>query len=201
MDLLNVLDHKKNTRVAVDGTVYEIGPDGVAKGVTEAHAAKLLQNVKVWKKHDPKRAAAVREQAKKELRGSMRLLDKNGNPVNPPPDTPGPPADPMMEVYKRPPVDGPPPVPDAEPVLEKSSSPQVEDPEPSLDSLEVPETDQASPETDQAQAEAGEEEWPDPDDSMDVEYLRQMASAYDVTFNARTSKQTLVKRINAAMYE
>lgn len=198
MDLLNVLDAKKNTRVCVNGTIYEIGPDGVVKGVAEADAAKLLQNAKVWKKHDPKRATALREQAKKELKGTMKLLDKYGNPVKPPPDTPGPPADPMMDVYKRPPVDGPPPVPDAEPVLEKESSPEVEHPEPSLEKA-VPETDQAPPEIDQAPA--GEDEWPDPDEAMDVDYLRQMASAYDVTFNARTPKATLVKRISAAMYE
>lgn len=191
MDLLNVLDHKRGTRVAVNGKVYEIGMDGVAKGVEQEHADKLLQNAKVWKVHDPKRASAIRAQAAKELRGSMRLLDKHGNPVNPPPDTPGPPADPMMEVYKRPPVDGPPPVPQEE-------------------TAPVPETDQAPPETDQAPevaeqaAEPGkatEDEWPDPDEGMDIAYLREMASAYEVTFNARTPKHTLVKRISEAMYE
>jgi hypothetical protein len=200
MDLLNVLDHKRGTRVAVDGTVYEIGNDGVVNGVADAHAQKLLQNAKVWKVHDPKRASAVRAQAKKELRGSMRLLDTHGNPVTPPPDKPGDPVDPMMDVYKRQMADGPPPVL------------PVQDELPETDQA-PPETDQALPETDQAVgqepplpmaeevAEDAEDEWPDPDESMDVEYLREMASAYEVSFNVRTPKKTLVKRIQAAMYE
>lgn len=197
MDLLNVLDHKRGTRVAVNGKVYEIGADGVARDVEQEHADKLLQNAKVWKVHDPKRASAVRAQAIKELRGSMRLLDKNGNPVTPPPDTPGPPVDPMMEAYQRPAVDGPPPVPQEE-VEAEAEAP------------EVPESDQAPPESDQAPAadqaveasdQATEDEWPDPDMSMDIAYLREMAGAYEVKFNARTPKHTLVQRISEAMYE
>jgi hypothetical protein len=42
--------------------------------------------------------------------------------------------------------------------------------------------------------------WPDPDESMDLEFLQQMADAYEVEYTARTAKKTLVKRIMAAMY-
>lgn len=44
-------------------------------------------------------------------------------------------------------------------------------------------------------------DWPDPTDDMPLEYVQEMAKAYDVTHNARTSRKVLVKRINGAMYE
>jgi hypothetical protein len=44
-------------------------------------------------------------------------------------------------------------------------------------------------------------DWPDPTDAMPMEYVREMAKAYDVAHNVRTSRKTLVKRINDAMYE
>lgn len=56
------------------------------------------------------------------------------------------------------------------------------------------------PATEAKEEEHSEEEYPDPDISMDVEYLREMAAAYEVKFDTRTSKATLVKRIMAAMY-
>lgn len=48
---------------------------------------------------------------------------------------------------------------------------------------------------------AGEAEWPDPEESMELPFLQQMAKAYDVKFDDKTTKKTLVKRIRDAMYE
>jgi len=189
MDLLNLLDHKKNTRVLVNGTIYVIGPDGVAKDIKDDDAAKLLQNDRVWKKYDPKKAAALRAAAKKAAKGRMQLIGANGPIAKE--DKPGDPMDPNLAVYKRPDPTGPKP----------KETPQV------------PETaeakEEAAPEPEDEDGEklqiedAGEDdsEWPDPDEGMDIGYLREMAEAYEVPFNVRTPKKTLVKRIHAAMYE
>lgn len=190
-DLLNLLEHKKNTRVSVNGTMYEIGPDGVVKGVKDEDAAKLLQNERVWKKYDPKRASALRAQAKAAHKGKMKLLDVNGNPVGDlPPDKPGPTMDPNEEVYQRPDPqtpEGPPPVPESVEAPEEEAV--EEEPEEEADDAE------------EEEAEAADGEWPDPEESMDIDYLREMAEAYEVSFTPRTAKKTLVKRISAAMYE
>jgi len=45
-----------------------------------------------------------------------------------------------------------------------------------------------------------ESEWPDPDESMDIDYLREMADAYEVKYTIRSAKATLIKHIMAAMY-
>ena len=197
-DLLNLLEHKKNTRVSVNGTTYEIGADGVVKGVKEADATKLLQNERVWKKYDPKRASAIRAQAKAANKGKMKLLDVHGNPIdNLPPDTPGPTMDPLEEVYDRPDPkvqnsEGPPPVP------ESVEEPEEEEPEDVGDEEEEEEAEAEEAEEEEAEADG---EWPDPKESMAIDYLREMAEAYEVEFTSRTSKKTLVKRISAAMYE
>jgi len=183
-DLLNVLEHKKNTRVMVDGTVYSIGADGVVKDVADAHAAKLLLNARVWKEYNPKQAVA-------ENRGRMKLLDASGDPVEveakptapaPAPkdpvvkdDKPGEPMDPVLETYSR--------------------SASAEGPPP------IPESVEAEPEAEAAPEAEEETEWPDPDESMPMDYLRKMAEAYDVKFTIKLGKKSLVKKINAAMYE
>lgn len=46
-----------------------------------------------------------------------------------------------------------------------------------------------------------EDEWPDPDESMDIEYLRQMADAYEVKYTANLGKKILINKIKKAMYE
>jgi hypothetical protein len=191
MDLLNLLEHKKNTKILVNGTVYTIGPDGVLKDVKDEDAKALLQIEKVWKVYDPKRAAELKAQAKAAAKGKIQLVGPTG-PI-PRDDKPGDPMDPNFAVYKR---------PDPVSTIQKSEDPKTV---PAKDETEAtpeaaPEEDEVSGEQLQGEAEANDE-WPDPDESMDVDFLRQMAEAYEVTFNARTSKKTLVKRISAAMYE
>lgn len=44
------------------------------------------------------------------------------------------------------------------------------------------------------------EDWPDPDPAMPLAYLQQMATAYEVKWDLRTSARKLVTRIRAAMY-
>ena len=43
--------------------------------------------------------------------------------------------------------------------------------------------------------------WPDPTEDMPLDYLREMADAYEVKHTAKTSVKTLIKRIAGEMYE
>lgn len=56
------------------------------------------------------------------------------------------------------------------------------------------------PPGDPGMEEAGGEEWPDPTEEMELDFLREMAKAYDVKFAPRTGKKRLVADIMAAMY-
>lgn len=44
------------------------------------------------------------------------------------------------------------------------------------------------------------EEWPDVDAEMPIEYLRQVADAYELEYKEGTRAKTLVKKISEAMY-
>lgn len=195
-DLLNLLEHKKNTKVLVNGTVYDIGPDGVARNVAEPDAAKLLQNLRVWKIYDPKKAKALKAKAKKEARGKMQLLGSDG-PIGLP-DKPGDPMDPSLDVYKRP---DPTPTTAAPEKPSETAEPKEEvEAEPEDESGESPQPE-STPEPAQTADSSLDNAWPDPNEDMDIEYLREMAAAYEVVHNKRTPKKTLVSRIHAAMYE
>jgi hypothetical protein len=47
----------------------------------------------------------------------------------------------------------------------------------------------------------GGAEWPDPDESMELDYLQKMADAYDVKYDKKTTKKALVKAIHKVMFE
>lgn len=48
MDLKNAYQHKRGTSVKVDGKVYQIGEDGIARNVDPVHARKLMGDKKAW---------------------------------------------------------------------------------------------------------------------------------------------------------
>jgi len=150
MDLQNVLPHKRNTKVLVDGTVYDLDEQGVVRGMKKEHAEKLLQNRQVWRIFTERKPVEGKKSKK------------------------------AAEAQKAP---------------EKVESPS-EAPEVSEEPLEALTDDSGDSEGDSG----SEDEWPDPEDSMPIEYLREMAEAYEVKFTERTSAATLVKRIKKAMY-
>jgi hypothetical protein len=45
------------------------------------------------------------------------------------------------------------------------------------------------------------DDWPDPDESMDLDYLKNMAKAYGVRVTKKSTKKSLVQKIKAAMYD
>jgi uncharacterized membrane protein len=186
VDLVNLLEHKRGTRVLVNGTVYDIGEDGIARGVANSDADKMLQNSKVWKIFDANKVKILRQEVKKASRGKMQLVSSAG-PV-PRLDESGSPMDPDFASYERP---DPAPKQQAKP-----AEPQAVPESPKAEATEEEEVDGEQAET------AGEvDDWPDPDEAMELDYLREMAEAYEVKFTARTGKKTLCRRIHAAMYE
>jgi len=134
----------------------------------------------------------------------MQLLDVNGKPVVPEADKPGQPMDPNVEVYKRPPVDKPPPVPEGPPPVPESAETEeavdeTEGEEP--EDVEEDGEDVGEDGEDEEAAGEAEDEWPDPKESMTVAYLTEMAEAYEVDVTDKPTKKVMVKRIREAMYE
>jgi len=80
----------------------------------------------------------------------------------------------------------PAPVPEPPKKSEEPEKAFVEAPE----ALEDPEEEDSEEESD----------WPDPDEEMDIDYLREMADAYEIKYTIRSAKATLIKHIMAAMY-
>lgn len=96
--LENTKRQKANTKVSVDGTVYEIGPDCKVHGLTKEHADKLLANPRgTWRVPGVKMTKEEREQKREEYKKSLRenLEVETGKAVNPEqpaggPETPAP---------------------------------------------------------------------------------------------------------------
>ena len=145
MDVRNNLKGMWGTDVNVNGTTYHIDDDGIARGLKDVDAAKLISfSSGVWKSSD-------------------------GKPIPKPVPTEAP--DPV-EIEE-----------DTEP--EEAQEAEKESPE------------EGSPEE---ESEGEENEWPDPTEDMEIDYLREMADAYAIKNAGRMNKATLVKRIRAEMY-
>ena len=161
MDLRNTLKHKANTKVLVDGVVYDIDAEGIVRDLPDEAAEKLLQN-NVWTKDIEGPQKPVRAPVKR----AMLLTDD---------ETPVPGQKALVE--------------------DKEVAKAVEEHEEEF----LEEEEAEAPE--EEEEEDSEEDWPEPSEDMDIEYLRQMAEAYEVTYNGRTGAATLVKRLKEAMYE
>lgn len=62
MDLLSLLPHMRGQTIRVNGTEYAIDERGLAKDVSEADAAKLLQNRQGWKQQVERKPLAQTEE-------------------------------------------------------------------------------------------------------------------------------------------
>lgn len=188
-DLVNLLRHMAGKSVLVNGTVYQIDPEGVVTDVADTDAAKLLQN-KAWMEYDPE-AEAKREERRKVLReqykqekGGIQLLTREGELIDPHA------VNKAQEKAER--------TKDYPSMRSEPGSPEVD--------AGVPAEEPVAPEIEAATHEekgtlGGDYEWPDPDMSMKKAYLQDMAHAYGVKFNAQTKKQELVSKIMVAMYD
>jgi hypothetical protein len=182
MDLHNKLHHMRGKAVLVGGNTYRIDSDGVARDVAEADARKLLQRSNSpWRRYTerrPLRPDTTRPDL--ELSEAIAAQDqfeaqKRGE-ANPPPST----------------------------AREGDGAPDQDQPQPPL--VQVPSEAQQNddvtpaPAGDSGGAAAPPDPLPDgPNEGMELEDLRQMADAYEVSYSPRTAKATLVKRISEAI--
>lgn len=162
MDLINLLPHKRNTAVTVNGHTYQIDREGVAKDIQKEDAAKLLQNVEAWRPWDGKTVA----KAERPAGARIGLIGNNGEQV----DTTKTDLDAQTRA--------------AQDQFEAKKRGEANPPPSEAEKFEVPE----------------DGDWPDPTDAMPIEYLRQMAEAYEVKHSAKTGKKDLIKKITAKMY-
>jgi len=67
MDLFNIMEHTRNTKIYVNGNTYDVDHDCVVHNVAEEDAKKLLSFAsrvwRVWEGVSPKKAAEIRKQA------------------------------------------------------------------------------------------------------------------------------------------
>lgn len=179
-DLINLYRHMKGKAVFVNGTLYQIDEDGIARDVSEGDANKLLQN-KAWMIYDPEAAAkreeriqALREEFKGQ-RGGIQLFTKKGELVDPRAINEAQEKKEAQEVLI---------APDDFPTMKSEEPAEVQQ--------------EAAP----AMADRPVvEDWPDPDMSMTKSYLMDMASAYGLSPQPQTKKQDLIKMIMTAMYD
>ena len=166
MDLINLLPHKRNTAVTVNGTTYQIDRDGLARGIKKEDAAKLLQNVEAWREYTGKAPT----KSERPAGARIGLIGNDGSQI-PPPDATNPAQDVSANLAAQ-------------------------------DQFEAKKKGEANPPPSEAEKYVVPEDgnWPDPADDMPIEYLRQMAEAYEVKHSAKTSKKDLIKKITAEMY-
>jgi len=82
----------------------------------------------------------------------------------------------------------------------------VRAPEPTPPPAAAPEPPPVAPEVEEEPEEEAveedvEKEWPEPDASMKLGYLKDMADAYEVMYGNRVTKAELIEKIKAVMFE
>jgi hypothetical protein len=172
MILRNILDHKRNTKVMVEGVTYKLDGQGIIRDVHPDHARKLLQNSRVWTVIAERESAKAVPAAKEAPKAAEKTEDE---PTGAPASVPAPP-------------------PIGEPAGELPTEPS----EPADDEGEGdPEAVTVAPGVIPGEG----EQWPDPTEDMDINYLRAMADAYHVEYGTKTSRKVLVNHIKKAMYD
>jgi hypothetical protein len=178
MQLRNLLKHKTNTSVCVNGHVYKIAQDLVIRDekgepvdVPQADAAKLLLNTDAWRQVGAVEAKANRAAAK----AGLQVVLADGSVV--------PPA-PKVET---------PPTLASEAVVSAQTVPEA----PKSEALA-----ETKPQADPPIPEKGGD-WADPSEDYSLEWLQACAKAYkcNIPKNKHKDKATLVEKITAAMYE
>ena len=183
MELQNLLFHKKNTAVSVNGHIYKIAQDliirddaGNAVDVPQTDADVLLANKTAWKvANAPK---ATRDAHK----GTIKLITDTGKVIE-------------RETTSIP-VTKPP-----EHVAKVGMAGHAIPPDPKAVKAAVePPIPVTKPQEDPPIPSAPNEEWADPSEQFSIEWLRLCAKAYKVKYR-KDDKATLVTKIKAAMYE
>lgn len=173
MQLQNLLQHKRNTAVCVNGHVYKIAQDLVIRDdqgnpldVPEADAAKLLGNKEAW------RPLGAPPPKREEAKAQLKVILEDGSVVAP--------ASRAEDVTK--------------PAMEVSAAMAAQDAFEAKKQVDAPVSkDPPIP--------AKEEDWADPSEACSMEWLTACAKAYKIKLKSKDDKAAMVKKIKAAMYE
>jgi len=171
MDLQNLTLHMRGKSIKVNGRAYRLDAQGVARDVATEDAVRLLGNREVWQRYVERTPVAP---LKAELKKAVSLP-----PVSPPAPEPTK-AEQLPAATQE--LSGEP--------VEPEQVEYLGGQRPSPDALAGLDEDE----------EETTEEWPDPTEDMNIEYLRRMADAYEVRYTGRTGKPRLIKDIVEAMY-
>lgn len=181
MQLQNLLTHKKNTAICVNGHIYKIAQDlvirddaGNAVDVPQSDAEALLGNKSAW------RPVGAAKPDRASMKGTMRLVTASGQLIEPP-VTPVGPMDRVADATK--------------PAMEVSATIAVVDQFEAKKRGEVSEHKYQDPPIPK-----GAEEWADPQEYYSLRWLRSCAKAYKVRYGGK-DKSILVEKIKAAMFE
>jgi len=204
-DLLNLISHKRNTKILVNGATYGIDENGVCRDVKDADAEKLLQNQRAWRLFDPKEAEAeakdkaiaeeerLAARAKLKADSKMKLIGADAPKTG----------------------DGEPTLTDIEAAAMMASQDQFEaekageaNPPPKAPDSETEDSEADDTKADDGEGEASDKEaeeevveWPDPKETMNKDTLHEIADAYEVPYEEKTTKKELVAAIKVAMYD
>jgi len=172
MELQNLLFHKKNTAVSVNGHIYKIAHDlvirdeeGKAVDVPQADGELLLANKTAW------RLANAPKPDRSAHKGTIKLITATGE-VIPPPSR-------LDDVTK--------------PAIEVSATIAA------VDQFEAKKRGEVDDGKDPV-IPKGNAEWADPKASYSLNWLRACAKAYKVKYVGK-DKASLVAKIKEAMYE
>jgi hypothetical protein len=176
MQLQNLLVHKKNTTLCVNGHIYRIADDlvirdekGNAVDVPQVDADRLLANKTAW------RPVGAPKPDRSAYKGTMKLVTATGQIIPPPP----PPETRVADATK--------------PAMEVSATIAA------VDQFEAQKRGEVAEPKDPPTPK-GDEEWDDPKESYSLTWLRACAKAYKVKYHGK-DKALLVEKIKAAMYE
>lgn len=175
MDLQNALPHMRGKSIMVNGTTYVVDAHGVARDVADGDADKLLRRTNgAWRVCIERQPVRGGEPTPEPDREDTTVPNVDASAVLAAQD--------QFEARKR---------GEANPAPSEAA-------EGAAPTGQTVEKQEPTAPTEDAGTEPG---GPKLDPSMAIEDLRQMADAYQVTYTARTSKETLLKRLQEALKE
>jgi hypothetical protein len=202
MDLQCLIPHYVGQTISVDGRKYKVDGDAFLRGVPDADAKALLQNRTCWAlARTPVGAAPAEKPQGKIVVPTIEEVEKAGY---------APSAARAIVAKQQALADG-------KSIKEADDLAQA-----AMDAYLKAEADRIAEEAKAAGAGGGKgtgtpetapkaavypaipvegEEWPDPTEEMELEYLHKMALAYEVKAPANIGKAKLIEKIKAVMYE
>lgn len=198
MDIITTLEHRRGTKINVNGKHWDIDKQGCIHDIDEESAKKLLQSATWLPKDAPGLAAdthaarsqdakAARQKRIQDAMAKSKIQLADGSFVSKEELAKAQAAD---EAKKA-----------AQEALQKAQEPDEDDSTPADEPAEPVAGNSAPMEASEEKwPEPGSEEYPDPDESLPIETLRRMADDYGIEYGPRTQAKTLVTKLEEVMY-